>query len=148
MDKHAKDSKDYSQRHSSSSSQRSCSAPSSERKLPWSWRKEKDHRSSHHGGLSEQGGICLKEEMKKERMLITVSQGQTPPSLKVKQESKEQGRGKDKTDSGDKAPRNSREKCEKEKAESSDNSEDDKSPKAKTLKKKKKKKDKKKKKKD
>ena len=98
-----------------------------------------DHRSSKDPQRSRRDGqenICLKDEMKKERMLITVSRGLTPPpGLKVKDEPKDERRNTD---------GKSKERTEKE--ESSDSSEDDKSQKNKHQKKKKKKKEKKKKK--
>ncbi|MEQ2234443.1 hypothetical protein ILYODFUR_031871 [Ilyodon furcidens] len=111
---------------------------------------EKDQKSTHHDSRSEQGNISLKEEMKKERMLITVSRGLTPPpqSITVKQEKKEHGKGNEKTNGSDKSSKDNREKHQIEKAESSYSSEDDKSSKNKKLKKKKKKEKKKKKKKD
>ncbi|MED6240623.1 hypothetical protein ATANTOWER_024536 [Ataeniobius toweri] len=108
---------------------------------------EKDQRSTHHDSRSEQGNICLKEEMKKERMLITVSRGLTPPPQSIT-EKKEHGKGNEKTNGSDKSSKDNREKHQIEKAESSYSSEDDKSSKNKKLKKKKKKEKKKKKKKD
>ncbi|XP_070772656.1 NK-tumor recognition protein [Enoplosus armatus] len=109
-----------------------------------------DHRS-HRAG---QENISLKEEMRKERMLITVSRGLTPPaSVGVKEEvdSEQAAGGRSKVqveDAGSKgkSSKDSREKA-KVKHESSDSSDDDKGKKhkAKSPKKKKKKKEKKKK---
>lgn len=94
----------------------------------------------------------MKEELRKERMLITVSREDAPlPDIRVKEEVKKelQAIGSHKAgdpDSKSKCSRNSREK-DKEKDESSDSSGDDKrkTQKTKSPKKKKKKKDKKKK---
>ncbi|XP_078128925.1 uncharacterized protein LOC144532184 [Sander vitreus] len=116
-------------------------------------RHERDHRSKLHNDCrSHRAGqdISLKEEMRKERMLITVSRGLTPPNIKVKEEvNKEQTIGShskvkvENADHKDKSSRGSREKDE-----SSDSSDDNKGQtlKAKSTKKKKKKKEKKKKK--
>lgn len=148
-DKHAKDSKGHGHHHSSStSSQRSHSASRSDRDLLRNFRDEKDGKNTHHESRSEQGNICLKEEMKKERMLITVSRGLTPQPQMVKQENKEHGKGKEKLDSSYKSSKTGKEKHKMDKSESSDSSEDDNSPKSKPSKKKKKKEKKKKKKKD
>lgn len=100
----------------------------------------------------------MKEEMRKERMLITVSSGPTPlPNVGVKEEVNKdlQAIGShnkakvENTDSKRKSSKNSREK-DKVKDKSSDSSDSDKGKthKAKTPKKKKKKKEKKKKKTD
>ncbi|XP_034079194.1 transcription initiation factor TFIID subunit 1-like [Gymnodraco acuticeps] len=47
------------------------------------WRDDRDHRSKNHneGGShgDAMGNMSLKQEMRKERLLITVSRGQTPP---------------------------------------------------------------------
>ncbi|XP_056903028.1 uncharacterized protein si:ch211-195b21.5 isoform X2 [Takifugu flavidus] len=45
------------------------------------WREERDHRNRHHPDhRSRKESLFLEEEMKKERMLITVSQEPEPPS--------------------------------------------------------------------
>lgn len=123
------------------------------------WRDERDHRSKptdeSRGHRDRQENISLKDEMKKERMLITVSCGLTPPpNVRVKEEvnkeqaSRSQHRLKvEETDSsGKKSPKDSREKGRK-KDESSDESSDDndkgKAPKKKKKEKKKKKRKKK-----
>lgn len=122
-------------------------------------RDERDHRSKrdddHKSQRDGEESISLKEEMKKERMLITVSCGLKPvPNVRVKEEVNKElqasgthckvkvedsdSKGKTFKDSGDKG---------KAKDESSDVSDDDKeTTKAKSSKKKKKKKKEKKKK--
>ncbi|XP_036979264.1 uncharacterized protein si:ch211-195b21.5 isoform X1 [Acanthopagrus latus] len=121
-------------------------------------RDERDHKSkctidhiSHRAG---QENITLKEEMKKERMLITVSRGLPPhPDVRVKEElhkeleanrSHSKVKVEDKDTKG-KSSKGSREKG-KGKNESSDSSDDNKgkTPKSKSAKKKKKKEKKKK----
>ncbi|KAI3363496.1 hypothetical protein L3Q82_011576 [Scortum barcoo] len=176
LDKHAGDGKGHSQ-YSSSSNQHSHHSDrrdhrdsvyhrdSGEHRNHRNYERdridERDHRSkhdshhrSHRAGLEN---ISLKEEMRKERMLITVSRGVTPPpNVEAKEEVKMENvigsHNKVKvedTDSKGKSSMDSREK-NNIKDESSDSSDDDKgkTSKAKSPKKKKKKKEKKKKKKE
>nr|XP_046258859.1 uncharacterized protein DDB_G0287625 isoform X2 [Scatophagus argus] len=115
------------------------------------WRDKRDDRSNHYNDRrshrARQENISLKEEMREERMLITVSCGLTPPpDLRVTEEVKKQlhaigSHSKVRVEDTD-----SREK-HKVKVESSDGSDSDKvrTQRAKSPKKKKKKKDKKKK---
>ncbi|XP_022076630.2 uncharacterized protein si:ch211-195b21.5 [Acanthochromis polyacanthus] len=131
------------------------------------YKDERDYRSQrpnddHLSNRAGQDNISLKEEMKRERMLITVSRGLTPPPLNIrvkdeanKEVNKEQAikrQSKDKAevaDSKEKSSKDSQDKDRKEKAESSDSSDTDqgKSKSKQPKKKKKKKKEKKKKKK-
>ncbi|XP_010779587.1 zinc finger protein 318-like [Notothenia coriiceps] len=125
------------------------------------WRDDRDHRNKNHneGGShgDAMGNMSLKQEMRKERLLITVSRGQTPPpkGRAKKEVNKEQNIGShnkikvEDTDCKGNQSNSSGKKKGLVKYESSDSSDDDKgktqkdkSPK----KKKKKKKDKKKKK--
>ncbi|XP_051279075.1 transcription initiation factor TFIID subunit 1 isoform X2 [Dicentrarchus labrax] len=119
------------------------------------WRDDRDHRSKyedhhHRSHRTGQENIFLKEEMRKERMLITVSRGLTPPpDIGVMDEVNKASHSKVKVEDADhkgKSSKDSREKV-KVKDESSDSSDNDKGkiPKAKSSKKKKKKEKKKKK---
>ncbi|XP_073337807.1 uncharacterized protein [Pagrus major] len=122
-------------------------------------RDERDHKSkrnsdhiSHRAG---QENISLKEEMRKERMLITVSRGlPPPPDVRVKEELNKEleairSHSKVKVEDKDSKGKSSKDKRENDmgKDESSDSSDDDKgkTAKSKSAKKKKKKKEKKKK---
>uniref|UniRef100_A0A1A8IZS6 C2H2-type domain-containing protein n=1 Tax=Nothobranchius kuhntae TaxID=321403 RepID=A0A1A8IZS6_NOTKU len=133
QDKHGKDIKGHSHHHSSHSQH-----PHSEKR---GHRSGRDHQEKGHKS-TRLGNLCLKEEMKKERMLITVNRGLTPPAQPtITKENKEMG-----------IPGHAKVKEEKEKSlktsrgkHSSESSEDDRSSKAKHAKKKKKEKKKKKK---
>ncbi|KAM6922636.1 uncharacterized protein PEZ65_010988 isoform 2-T2 [Lycodopsis pacificus] len=120
------------------------------------WRDERDHRSKHHDDCRShragQDNVSMKEEMRKERMLITVSRGLTaPPNVRVKEEvNKEQTvRCHSKVKVEDNAGKEKASKSNRAIDESSDSSDDNKrkTQKAKSPKKKKKKKKKEKKKK-
>ncbi|XP_031695801.1 uncharacterized protein LOC116378133 isoform X2 [Anarrhichthys ocellatus] len=120
------------------------------------WRDERDHRSKHQDDCRShrvgQDNVSMKEEMRKERMLITVSRGLTPPpNVRVKEEvNKEQTVGcHSKVKVEDEAGKEKASKSNRATDESSDSSDDNKrkTQKAKSPKKKKKEKKKKKKKK-
>ncbi|XP_072247673.1 uncharacterized protein [Leuresthes tenuis] len=166
LDKHGKDSKGHSHHHSTASNQHSHSSERGDhrehshhrnsgdhrdsRDFQRNTKDAKDHRSTQHADnlrshRAGQENIYLKEEMKKEMMLITVSRGLTPPAqnIRIKEEvTKEQAVSKDKSS------KSSRETDMREKTVSSASSDDDKSPETKQPKKKKKKKKERKKKKD
>lgn len=119
------------------------------------WRDERDHRSKydndHRSLRAGPKNIFLKEDMRKERMLITVARGLAPPpnardKEEVKKENTNGSHNKVKVEGGKgKSSMDSREK-DKVKNESSDSSDDDKEKSSKTKSPKKKKKKKKKKK--
>lgn len=93
------------------------------------WRDKRDHKSKPKDGFSaKQENICLKEEFKKERMLITVSCVGSQGKVTVKEKD---GKAKSSKDSKERDGSSNRD------------SEKEKTPKAKSHKKKKKKKKKK-----
>ncbi|XP_013858032.1 uncharacterized protein si:ch211-195b21.5 [Austrofundulus limnaeus] len=162
LDKHPKDKEGSSHHHSRTSSQQSHSSERRDhssyshhkdsggyrngRDLQQNRRDEKDHKDGRTG----QQNISLKEELKKERMLITVNRGLTPPpqTIRTKEERKElpiMGHGKIKTEDKD-WNKSSRNGSDDDESGSSDSSHGDKSPELKHSKKKKKEKKKKKKK--
>lgn len=172
MDNHAKDSKGHLHYFKGTSSQHSHPSDrrvnkdygyhrdSEDHGNHRDWKDERDHRSKHNddhrGHRAKQENISLKEEMRKERMLITVSRGRTPPpDIKVKEEvNNKQAIGShskvEDTDKKGKSSKESREKDNQVKDESSESSDDNKGKthKAKSPKKKKKKEKKNKKKKE
>ncbi|KAM6997655.1 uncharacterized protein LKV04_006280 [Tautogolabrus adspersus] len=96
------------------------------------WKDERGHRSQHNdehkSHKAGQENISLQEEMKKERMLITVSRGQTPPpNIRVKEEvdKEKANRGKVKVEDNDSKGGSSSKGREKEKGVKDENSDSD-----------------------
>ncbi|GAA6218664.1 uncharacterized protein LOC108895769 isoform X3 [Lates japonicus] len=165
MSKHAGDSKGHSDYFSSGSNRhphpsdkrdhrdysyhRDSADHRNHRDYQQDWRDERDHRNKlnddYRNYRERKENMLLKEEMSKERMLITVSRGLTPPpNVRIKEEVNKEQTNR----SCNKVKVEDANKDSRQKNESSDDNDDDKgkSPKVKSPKKKKKKKEKKKKK--